>query len=190
MEDAQRQQKKYYNKQQDRTPTFTIGDKVYVSTENMITDEGSKKLSDLRTGPFEVIGMVGESAFKLKLPPHMKCHNVFNESLLSQWELDPIMTQAPTEPAPIIINGHEEYEVEKILDVNWYNRHFQYKVTYKGYGKEHDEWQFQDDLLEDMGEDALHNMEEAFYAAHPRAKRHTDSVRERSMGKSGMKKKS
>ena len=41
-----------------------------------------------------------------------------------------------------------------------------------------------------MGEDALHDMEAAFYAAHPRAKRHTDSVKERSTGKSGMKKKS
>ena len=83
MEDAQRRQKKYYDMQWDRAPAFTIGDKVYVSMENMIMDEGSKKLSDLCMGPFEVIGTVGESAFKLKLPPHMKCHNVFNESLLS-----------------------------------------------------------------------------------------------------------
>ena len=44
----------------------------------MITDEGSKKLSDLHTGPFEIVGTVGESAFKLRLPPHMKCHNVLD----------------------------------------------------------------------------------------------------------------
>ena len=82
LEDAQRRQKKYYDMRRDRAPAFGVGDKVYVSTENMIMDEGSKKLSDLRTGPFEIISMVGDSAFKLRLPPHMKCHNVFNESLL------------------------------------------------------------------------------------------------------------
>ena len=41
-----------------------------------------------------------------------------------------------------------------------------------------------------MGKDALMDMEGAFYAAHPRVKRCTDSVKERSVGKSGMKKKS
>ena len=190
LEDAQRRQKKYYDARRDRAPAFGIGDKVYVSTENMITDEGSKKLSDLRTGPFEIVGTAGDSAFRLKLPPHMKCHSVFNESLLSQWKPDPITTRSPAEPPPVIIDGHEEYEIERILDANWYNKHFQYKVTYRGYGKEHDEWQFRDDLLEDMGKDALMDMEAAFYAAHPRAKRYTDSVKERSMGKPGMKKKS
>ena len=68
--------------------------------------------------------------------------------------------------------------------------HYKYKVTYKGYGKEHDKWQFWDDLLEDMGKDALMDMEVAFYAAHLRAKCHTDSVKERSTGRSGMRKKS
>ena len=153
-------------------------------------DEGSKKLSELRTGPFEIISTAGNSAFKLRLPPHMKCHNVFNEALLSRWKPDPIMTRALTKPAPIIIDGHEEYEVEGILDANWYNKHFQYKVAYKGYGKEHDEWQFQDNLLEDMGKDALMDMERAFYAARPGAKRYSDLVKERAKGKSGMKKKS
>ena len=190
LEDAQRRQKKYYNAQRDRAPAFGIGDRVYVSTENMITDEGSKKLSDLRTGPFEIIGTVGDSAFKLKLPPHMKCHNIFNESLLSQWKLDPITTQVLVEPPLVIIDGHEEYEVERILGANWYNKHFQYKVAYKGYGKEHDEWQFRDDLLEDMGKDALLVMERAFYVAHPGVKCYTNLVREHSAGKSGMKKKS
>ena len=90
----------------------------------------------------------------------------------------------------MIVDGHVEYEIGKILDANWYNKHFQYKVTYKGYGKEHDEWQFRDDLLEDMGEDALLDMEAAFYAAHPRAKHYTDSVKQRSVGRSGMRKKS
>ena len=126
LEDAQRWQKRYYDMQWDRAPAFGIGDKVYISMENMIMDEGSKKLSDLCTGPFKIIGMVGESAFKLKLPPHMRCLNVFNESLLSRWKPDPITTWAPMEPTPIIINGHKEYKVEGILDANWYNKHIQY----------------------------------------------------------------
>ena len=46
-------------------------------------------------------------------------------------------------------------------------KHFQYKVQYEGYGKEHDEWLFRDDLLEDLGEESLRDFEDEFYAKHP-----------------------
>jgi hypothetical protein len=45
------------------------------------------------------------------------------------------------------LKGEPHYEVEEIIDSNWYYGHLQYKIKYKGYGKEHDEWQFRDDLL-------------------------------------------
>jgi hypothetical protein len=117
---AQEEQKTQYDKGRTRQPEYRIGDKVYLSTENMVTDEGSKKLSDLRTGPFEIIGQAGENAFKLRLPPHMKVHPVFNVTLLSKAKEDPIIGRKPSEPAPIVVEGHDEYEVDKILSSNWY----------------------------------------------------------------------
>ena len=93
------------------------------------------------------------------------------------------------EPAPIIVNGHEEYVIKKFLNSNWLGKHFQYKVTYDGYGKEHDEWLFRDNLLEDLGVESLEDYEKEFYRRHPMVKRHTDEIRKRTKGKQSVKKK-
>ena len=137
--------------------------------ENLITDEGSKKLSDKRTGPFRVVKKISDSVYELKLPPHMKCHPVFNIDLLTKEKPDWIPGRQPKEPSPIIVEGEPQYEVEQFVDSNWYYRHLQYKIKYKGYGKEHDEWQFRDDLLEDLGEEALKELQERFHKDHPEA---------------------
>ena len=154
-----------------------------------MTDEGAKILSDLRTGPFEVVKKVGDGVYKLKLPAHVKVHLVFNVALLTKWRPDPILGQVQPEPTPVIIDGHKEYVIKKILNSNWLGKHFQYKVTYDGYGKEHDEWLFRDDLLEDLGVESLEDYEKEFYGRHPAAKRHTDEIRTWAKGKQSVKKK-
>ena len=180
---AQERQAIGFNRSKEKEPNFQVGDMVYLSTENLVTDEGLKKLSDLQTGPFPVVKKVREGAYKLKLPTHMKVNPTFNVRLLTRSRMDPIISCAPSELAPIIVDGHEEYTIKKFLNSNWLGRHFQYKVRYDGYGKEHDEWQFRDDLLEDLGEELLGDYEAEFYGKHPRAKRHTDAIRERTKGK-------
>ena len=57
--------------------------------------------------------------------------------------------------------------MEKIIASNWYYNHLQYKIRYQGYGKEHDEWQFRDDLLGDLGEETLADFKKDFYREHP-----------------------
>ena len=98
------------------------------------------------------------------------------------------MEESLLEPAPIIVDGEEEYTIQKFLDSNWLGKHFQYKVTYEGYGKEHDEWLFRDDLLEDLGKEFLLDFENDFYRRHPKAKRHTDELRKRQKGRRTVKK--
>ena len=168
---------------------FAPGDKVYLSTKNLVTDKGAKKLSDLHTGPFKVIKKVGDGAYKLRLPPHVKVNPVFNVALLTKWQPNPIPGWVQLEPAPIIVDGHEEYIIKKILDSNWLGKHFQYKVTYDGYGKEHNEWLFRDNLLEDLGAESLEDYEKEFYGRHPMVKRHMDEIRTRTKGKQLVKKK-
>ena len=90
MKEAQERQAATYDKNRNKEPEFVLGDKVYLSTKNLITDEGAKKLSDLCTGPFEIIKKVGDGAYKLKLPVHVKVNPVFNVTLLTKWQPDPI----------------------------------------------------------------------------------------------------
>jgi len=73
-----------------------VGDEVYLVTNHMVTDEGSKKLSDLRTGVFPITEKVGEGAYRLELPPHMKAYPVFNVTLLTKAEEDLIHTPSPS----------------------------------------------------------------------------------------------
>ena len=87
------------------------------------------------------------------------------------------------------MDDHEEYTIKKIVDSNWYGNHFQYKVHYNGYSKDHDEWLFRDDLLEDLGQESLTDFEEEYYSEHPTAKRHTDGIKAHTQRKRGFKKK-
>ena len=162
---------------------------VYVNTANWSTDEGSKKLSDLRMGPFKVIKKVGEGVYQLKLPAYLKMNNTFNVALLTKSRPDPIEGRAPPEPKPILVDDHEEYIIEKIIDSNWYRKHFQYKVKYDGYSKDHNKWLFRDDLLEDLGEESLVDFEQEYYAKHLTAKRHMDQVWAHTKRKKRFKKK-
>lgn len=56
-------QKKQFDWRRERNPIFEVGERVYLETENLITDEGSKKLSDKRTGPFEIIEQTSDSVY-------------------------------------------------------------------------------------------------------------------------------
>ena len=189
LKEAQGRQAATYDKNRTKELEFVLGDKVYLSTKNLITDEGAKKLSDLHTGPFEVIKKVGDGTYKLKLPAHVKVNPVFNVALLTKWQPDPIQGQVQSEPAPIIVDGHEEYVIKKILNSNWLGKHFQYKVTYNRYGKEHNKWLFRDNLLEDLGVESLEDYEKEFYRRHPTVKRHTDKIKTRTRGKQLVRKK-
>jgi len=83
-------------------------------------------------------------AYHLKLPHWMKqLHSVFNIVKLTPAPDDPIAEwKTADHPLPIIIDGETEWEVEEILDSCWHQRKFQYLIKWKGYGYEHNFWEF------------------------------------------------
>jgi RNase H-like domain found in reverse transcriptase/Reverse transcriptase (RNA-dependent DNA polymerase)/Integrase zinc binding domain/Integrase core domain len=106
-------------------------------------ERDTNKLKPKWIGPFQIIQTVGKSAYKLKLPPTMKIHNVFHVNLLKKWVADP---NRPVHPKPIVINGNEEFEVNKILGHRPKSckgppyHGLQYLVQYTGYGPEHNQF--------------------------------------------------
>ena len=48
-----------------------------------------KKLSQIYCGPYEIIKVVSDQAYKLKLPQNLKVHNVFHVSLLKPYVPSP-----------------------------------------------------------------------------------------------------
>ena len=92
-----------------------------------------------------------------------RLHLVFNVIKLTPAPEDPVTGQC-LRPPPLleIINGEEEFIVEKILDSRIINQKLRYLIKWEGYGIEHNSWEPADDV---------HSLECVmdFYWTHPRA---------------------
>jgi len=104
----------------------------------------TKKLDYKWLGPYVIEQVISRSAYHLKLPTSFgKVHPVFSVTLLRPFEGDPITKHQechPPPPPPIVWDGIEEYEVEKILDSQILCGKVEYLVPWKGYGVEEDKW--------------------------------------------------
>jgi len=86
-------------------------------------------------GSFKITQKIGQRAYKLELPSAWKIHPVFHVSLLKKVTKD----NFDRKPEPIqaeVIDNHEEYEVEEILDTRKKRKKTEYLVKWKRYGIE------------------------------------------------------
>ena len=127
--------KTFYDKKRADAHNYDKGDKVWLEGSNITTMRPSKKLGEKRYGPFKVLRKEGLMAYRLKLPTTWKkIHLVFNKALLTPYK-PPVypQQQLPRPAPPVIVEGDEEYEVDKILDSQMKNSKFQYLVRWKDY---------------------------------------------------------
>jgi hypothetical protein len=112
---AQEAQEKAANRSRTQAPVYQIGDKVWLSLENIATDRPSKKL-DAKYAKYTVTDIVGSHSYRLDTPPGI--HDVFHTRLLKPVATKPLTGQVLHEPQPpaLLVDGEEEYEVEEILD--------------------------------------------------------------------------
>jgi len=134
---------RYYNCRRSPAPSFSPGDMVYLDSEDIQTTCPSKKLSHRRLGPYLVERCVGKYAYRLVLPPLMRrLHPVFNVVKLTPAPDDPIVGRRQNpQPPPELVDGEEEYIVEKILNSRMFRRKLQYLVKWEGYRIEGNTWE-------------------------------------------------
>lgn len=136
------------NKKRAAARNFKVGDLVWLNYKNIKSLRPSKKLDFKNGGPFKIIDVIGNYAYKLSLPKSAKIHPVFHVSLLSPVATDPLPGQEliPS-PSLIVENDDIEYEVEKVIGSHFKNGKLHYLVRWKGYGPE-DDWSIPYDQTE------------------------------------------
>ena len=135
---AQQCQENSTNKTRQEGPSYKVGDKVWLSLENIRTDHLSKKL-DARYAMFTVTEVIGAHSYRLDTPPSI--WNVFHSNLLHPTATDPLLYQVTdnSQPSPQIIIGEEEFGVEAILQERQKRRGrgriLEYLVKWDGYAR-------------------------------------------------------
>jgi hypothetical protein len=133
------------------TPKYKEGDQVWLEGKNLRINQPTAKLAPRRHGPFKVIQVMSPVNYRLELPTQWSIHPVFHIDLLTPYK--ETITHGPNyqRPLPDLVNGEEEYSVEKILDSRLFGRRqrLQYLVKWEGYPDADNMWVDKDDVFAD-----------------------------------------
>jgi len=141
LREAQDRYKGAADKLRKESPSFIIGDKVWLIRRNIKTTRPCDKLDYRRLGPFPIQQQVNPVAFRLDLPASMKVHPVFHVSLLEPYKESNIPGRKQPPPPSIEVDTHEEYEVEKVLDSRRRRGKLEYLIHWRGYNINERTWE-------------------------------------------------
>ncbi len=94
---------------------YKPGQQVWLDTTHLKLPYQKAKLTPKRLGPFKITKEISLVAYRLALPTNWRIHNVFHASLLNPYH--ETNTHGPnfTRPPPDLVEGEEEFEVERIV---------------------------------------------------------------------------
>jgi len=118
LEKAQEEMKKYVNRKRGEVNEYKVGDLVMLSTKDLkyqMVSRRMEKLMERFIGPYKVKKIVLANAVELELPSTIRIHPVVNISRIYRY-IGQVEGQRKEQPAPVIIEGEEEWKVERILN--------------------------------------------------------------------------
>src|SRR5882757_11395287 len=124
-----------------KSKPFKLGDKVWLSSKNLIIPGLSKKLAPQRIGLITISKVMGPITYQLELPKQWRIHNIFHASLLSPYRENTFHGLNYLTPPPEILNGEEEWEVEAILSHKGVGNRRRYLIKWKGYSSNENTWE-------------------------------------------------
>jgi len=108
----------YANRHRGETVEYIVGDLVLLSTKDLkwqMVGQCSEKLVKRFVGPYKIKAIISSNVVELNLPATVKIHPVVNVSQIKRY-VDQVNGQRKEIPQPMVIEGEEEWEVEKILN--------------------------------------------------------------------------
>jgi len=148
LEKAQEKMKKFADKKRGEREEYKVGDLVLLSTKDLkwqMKGRRSEKLTERFVGPYKIKGIISSNAVELELPKTIKIHPVVNVSRVRLYKPQ-VEGQKKTSPKPVIIEGEEEFEVEKILNKQVVRGKEKFLVRWKEYTVEEDTWEERENL--------------------------------------------
>jgi hypothetical protein len=133
------------------TPKYKEGDLVWLEGKNLRINQPTAKLAPRRHGPFKITQVMSNVNYRLELPTQWSIHPVFHIDLLTPYKETIMHGPNFTRPTPELVDGEEEYSVEKILDSRHFGRRrrLQYLVKWEGYPDAENMWVDKDDVFAD-----------------------------------------
>jgi len=143
---TQEEMKKYADRGRKESEVWKKGDRVLLSTKDLVFKERpSKKLTERYVGPYTIEEVVSSNAVKLRLPSSMRIHLVINVSQIVRYK-EQVKGQKKEEGKPIEVEGVEEWEVEKILNKKKIRGVEKYLIRWKGFTVEGNTWERKENL--------------------------------------------
>src|SRR5258708_3641083 len=123
--------------------SFQVGAQVWLEGTHLRLPYQATKLAPKCYGPFEITREISPVAYQLHLPIAWTIHNVFHVSLLSPYHETDAHGPNYLRPPPDLIEGEEEYEVEKVINHRHTDRArtLQYLVRWIGYPEADNTWE-------------------------------------------------
>ena len=122
---------------------YKVGNQVWLEATHLKLRHQKTKLAPKHYGPFRVLKEISPVAYKIQLPVSWGIHDVFHTSLLSPYQETAAHGPNFSQPPPDLIDGEEEYEVERIVNHRCHGRarRLQYLIKWKGYPESDNTWE-------------------------------------------------
>lgn len=113
-----------------QAPSYQVGQRVWLSTQDLPLWVDSRKLATKFVGPFEIQKIINHVAVRRS----MRVHPTFHVSKIKP------LCKSSRPPPPHIIDGGPTYTIHRLLRSRRQGRGVQYVVDWEGYGPEDMSW--------------------------------------------------
>jgi len=142
----QEEMKRYVDRGRKETEVWKKGDRVLLSTKDLVFKERPmKKLMERYVGLYVIEEVVSSNAVKLRLPNSMRIHPVVNVSRIVRYK-EQVKGQKKEKAKLVEVKEVEEWEVEKILNKKKMREVEKYLIRWKGFMAEGDTWERRENL--------------------------------------------
>ena len=148
LEKMQEEMKKYMERRRGEVNDYKVENLVMLSTKDLkyqMVGRRTEKLTERFVGPYKIKKIVLSNVVELQLPSIVKIYPVVNVSRIRRY-VGQVEEQRKEQPAPVIIEGEEEWKVERILNKQQIREKDKYLVYWKRFTVESDTWKERENL--------------------------------------------